>query len=112
MCRDCQHARYVARREADPEYLAKTKTAYRQRKYGLTPEAFDAMVIAQQGLCPICGEVPQMTERGMWHVDHDHVTGKVRALLCGNCNRGLGSFKDNPAALQSAIYYLALHEVS
>jgi len=39
-------------------------------------------------------------------IDHDHETGKVRGILCVNCNLGLGSFKDNPKVLKNAINYL------
>lgn len=85
-------------------------------KYGLTPESYDAMVDAQKGQCLICKRVPE----GRWfrnrthqamalHVDHDHATGKVRGLLCSECNNGLGCFKDNPALLRKAIAYLRKH---
>jgi hypothetical protein len=54
-------------------------------------------------MCAICHSAPAA------HVDHDHATGKVRALLCFNCNGGLGQFKDNPEALHAAAYYVAFH---
>ena len=61
------------------------------------------MLEEQAGLCAICKTAPAV------HVDHDHATGAVRALLCFNCNGGLGQFKDSPEALHAAAYYVAFH---
>ncbi len=71
-------------------------------RYGITRDDFYALLAAQQGVCAICGGV----ESQRLHVDHDHTTGAVRGLLCGPCNRGLGSFRDNPRSLQAAVTYL------
>ena len=80
--------------------------ANRRSKYGLTPEAFDALYVAQGGLCGIrhCGE--PLTE-----IDHDHsktkgTAGFVRGLLCRPCNFGLGNFRDDPELLRAAADYL------
>lgn len=70
-------------------------------KYGLTQDDYDALVIAQDGLCAIC-RAPQES----LCVDHCHETGEVRGLLCKLCNCGLGYFRDDPSALQAAIEYL------
>ncbi len=58
------------------------------------------MVVAQRGVCAIC-LVP-----GPEHVDHDHKTGRVRAILCFNCNGGPGQFKDRPELLRRGADYL------
>ncbi len=65
----------------------------------------------QEGLCAICknpetslGSTKIKAKR--LAVDHDHITGKIRGLLCQRCNCGLGSFKDNPDLLKGAIEYL------
>ena len=61
------------------------------------------MLGRQDGLCAICRSAPAA------HVDHDHETGAVRALLCFNCNGGLGQFKDDPLLLQLAAAYVEGH---
>jgi hypothetical protein len=67
---------------------------------------FDDMLHSQHGMCAICGASPDAEQYGVLAVDHCHTTGKVRGLLCANCNNGLGRFKDNPEALEAAAAYL------
>ncbi|WP_324605595.1 endonuclease VII domain-containing protein [Streptomyces niger] len=66
----------------------------------MTEAERDALIKEQFGICPIC-LVPVPV-----HVDHDHKTGKVRGVLCFNCNSGLGKFQDDPDVLRRAIAYL------
>lgn len=61
------------------------------------------MLEDQRGLCVICRAAPAE------HVDHDHATGAVRALLCFNCNGGLGQFRDDPFLLHMAAFYVEHH---
>jgi hypothetical protein len=70
-------------------------------RYGIGADDFDRMVAEQGGLCAIC-ERPDPE-----HVDHDHVTGEVRGILCFNCNGGLGQFRDDVESLVRAAEYLA-----
>lgn len=80
--------------------------------YGCTARQFDAMFAAQDGKCAICRSLETTTHKGRLRklsVDHDHSTGKIRALLCGACNTGLGSFEYNPNVLEAAITYLQNH---
>src|ERR1041384_916466 len=77
--------------------------AERRLAYGLNLEEFNAMVKAQNGRCAICNEIP--TGRG-FHVDHCHLTGVIRGLLCRGCNLALGNMKDDPARLMRAANYL------
>lgn len=75
--------------------------------YGLTVEEYENMLERQGGVCAICGSGEWGgTKHRVPHVDHDHETGKVRGLLCGDCNFGLGKFKDDPDRLRAAISYL------
>ncbi len=75
-----------------------------KRKYDLTVDEYTDMLRTQHGVCAICGDPPP--ENRNLHVDHDHKTGKVRALLCTRCNAGLGMFRDEPMLLARAIAYL------
>src|SRR5918992_2105889 len=76
------------------------------RKYGLTLLDYDEMVKTQDGRCRICGTTDSGIAGEVWAVDHDHVTNRVRALLCSACNAGLGLFGDGPARLRAAADYL------
>lgn len=100
---DCKKVVVSARwRARAPHYM-------RQYLYGITGEEYEAMLAAQNGCCAICESSEWSGKDRAPHVDHDHVTGKVRALLCGNCNNGLGNFGDDPARLRAAAEYLERH---
>jgi len=78
-------------------------------QYGLTPDAYRAMLATQGGLCAICGEAPPpdgVRAASRLHVDHDHSTGVVRALLCTRCNQGIGYMRDRPDLLRLAAEYI------
>jgi len=78
-----------------------------KRKYRLTTEERAEMIEEQQGSCEICGEF----HGDNLFVDHDHETGRVRAMLCRHCNSDLGFFKDDPELLQIAFAYLRSYAV-
>lgn len=78
---------------------------YRLRTYGITKEQFDKMLEAQHGVCAICHTEWGVGRKGPF-IDHDHITGAVRGLLCNSCNTGIGLLKDDPVIMQSAITYL------
>jgi hypothetical protein len=81
------------------------RNAFLKRTYGIDAEQYDALLSAQGFKCLICStETPG--GKGHFHVDHCHADGRIRGLLCHNCNVGLGNFKDNPATLTRAIEYL------
>lgn len=100
ICLECQRDWQKSARKRDPaEFAARA----RRKLYGLTPEAFEEMLSAQNNLCSICHD--PFNEKGP-HVDHDHTTGAVRGLLCGHCNLMLGHARDNVETLTRAIEYL------
>lgn len=77
--------------------------------YGITlVENLQQMIDAQSGKCAICGEVLQRGQ-GL-AIDHDHISGELREVLCSTCNVGLGFFKDNSAVLRSAADYIDKHK--
>jgi hypothetical protein len=83
----------------------KYKDATLRRLYGITLEQHGAMLLTQNGACAICHSTTP-DNNGGWNVDHCHITGAVRGLLCNGCNVGLGHFNDNPEALEAAAAYL------
>lgn len=120
-------------REANPEYASKASRAWRERnperaaaydtdgkagkreshlrrKFGITSADVEAMAARQRGECACCASpLPPRTGKGRgYRVDHNHATGKVRGLLCRQCNVSLGLLKENPATLYQMAAYLEL----
>lgn len=106
-CKECTSAYHKVNR---PKYAGGVSRKYSLKKnFGITPEQYDQMLISQGGRCKICGGSESAS--GRWDsnflcVDHDHVTGEIRGLLCHPCNTGLGFFKDDTGRLEAAINYL------
>jgi hypothetical protein len=89
-----------------PEIERKFKNLSLKKQFNITIEDYEKMLDLQAGVCYICkGEETSVRNRRL-AVDHDHVTGKIRGLLCSNCNRALGLFKDNKELLLAAAQYL------
>jgi hypothetical protein len=90
------------------------KNAHLKRKYNITLEDYNKMLDEQNGVCSICkdSETKIFKKTGKvtdLAVDHCHSTGKVRGLLCWNCNTSIGKMKDSVELLQNAIEYLKKH---
>lgn len=75
-----------------------------KKAYGVTTEQKNHLIALQNNACAIC-EI-ELNNPKYINVDHCHTTGKVRGILCHNCNFGLGQFKDNKKLLEAAIDYL------
>ncbi len=91
----------------------KDKSIHRRRNlkrtYNITLDEYDRLFEVQNGVCAICGKKETRRNKyNVWHlaVDHSHESGKVRGLLCGNCNSMLGFVKDKPDLLLKAYFYL------
>jgi hypothetical protein len=101
-CKPCHNVRGRAAKDK----VGGSRTYHLRRRYGITARDADAMLEEQGGSCAICRIEPAA------HVDHDHATGAVRALLCFGCNGGLGQFKDDPEVLRAAACYVERHRAS
>lgn len=87
-----------------------------KRLYGISLEDYEKILVSQNGVCYIClGLEPTKTRTGKegkrLAVDHDHKTGKIRGLLCSQCNKLLGNAKDSIEILEKCIEYLKKHKV-
>lgn len=86
------------------------KNSYYQRVYGITEAEYEAMKKEQNNKCKICDSegftIGKNGHTEKLAVDHDHVTGKIRGLLCHNCNRALGLLQDNVDVILKAAEYL------
>lgn len=114
-CKPCMAAFSRTRYESDTPRLLKLGKDYRaansgkrmaaqiKARFGLSIAEFNAILQAQGHVCAICKRPPN---RKRLHIDHDHVTGIVRGLLCFRCNMALGYFGDNPDALRAGAEYL------
>lgn len=76
-------------------------------KYGLTPDDYEEMLGLQDYRCIICTDFFTLKNRP--NIDHNHTTGKVRGLLCNQCNRGIGHLDESIENLARAITYLEAH---
>lgn len=100
ICKLCKQEKYKVNRK-------KNDLNYRFKKFGLTHEDYLNLLEKQNRKCAICGKTHNLEQYRTFNIDHDHLTGKVRGLLCNNCNTGLGLFKDDISRLQIAIKYLS-----
>lgn len=82
------------------------RLSQRMKKYGISAEDYYKLLEKQEQKCAICGAEIGDSNGNRLYVDHDHKTGKVRGLLCANCNFGIGSLKDDVEILKKAILYL------
>jgi len=91
--------------EAKKQHKLNGRNTWLQQQYGIDLDTYNKMLFEQNGCCAICG-LHHSEENKALAVDHCHTTGKVRGLLCINCNHMLGKAKDNVETLKAAIKYL------
>ena len=95
-------------------YYERIDKSFRRNKqlidmYGITLDEYNQMFAEQEGKCLICGR-HQSEFKNALGVDHDHVTGEIRGLLCTHCNNALGCVNDNIDLLYKLIEYLKINE--
>lgn len=95
LCKPCSHKR-------GKEY---NQSVYRYSRHGITKEKFEKLLEDQNHKCLICNTL--VDEKS--HIDHCHKSGKIRGILCGRCNKGLGQFGDDIQLMKNAIKYLQIY---
>ena len=114
-CKECDNIAKKAWSKNNPE---KAYSSMRQNnlktKYKVDLDWYEKQFKKQDFKCAICETKENIVVGSKnalnFAVDHDHETGKVRGLLCNQCNRALGMFKDNLDVLKKAISYLKKHK--
>jgi len=116
-CQPCNRARAERFRKANPEIASSRTAAWQRRnpdagrnarylrKYGISLPEYLRLVREQEGCCAGCGAEPFLGDKNL-DVDHDHKTGKVRGLLCGDCNRAVGLLQDSSVVASRIVKYL------
>lgn len=110
-CKNCKNAAARQWRKDNPEnverHLVRMRARTKERRYGITQEQFDQMLLDQNNKCKICSN--NFKNSKDTHIDHCHSTNKVRGLLCNGCNMALGQFEDNTDIMSMAIKYLQIY---
>ncbi len=106
LCKRCSNDNRNLRRHNNPEMV---KDECLRKAFGISFADYKAMLLQQRGVCAICKKPETATFKGrLTHlsVDHNHLTGQVRGLLCRDCNSALGFLQDDIDKLQCATNYL------
>ena len=117
--REKNKERLKAYREKNKEKIRAYTKKYKEkhyanqlkRLYGIGLHEYNLMLTEQKGKCACCGIHRNELTRN-FAVDHDHDTGLIRGLLCGNCNTAIGKLGDNIEGLMRALNYLEKHELT
>lgn len=107
-CAQCYHLSPKQRQYREDYANSNRRRDQLKHHYGITIEQYDAMLAKQNGVCAICQNPPRGKMKRL-SVDHDHITGAVRGLLCITCNRTVG-YLDNATWADSATQYLQAHK--
>lgn len=101
----CKQCRALGRKD-DP---VTAKDRLLRWKFGIGLDEYEAMLSAQGGGCAACGATTLQARRRYLDVDHDHQSGRVRALLCSPCNTALGLLREDPTRIEKLRAYAMRH---
>lgn len=107
----CKECKRVYRKKHYQGQEEKKRIWFLRRNYDITIEQYESMLVAQGGVCAICRQPETHRDwrsgKVMWlAVDHDHLTGVIRGLLCNRCNSAIGYLDEQPERLVNAMEYL------
>lgn len=97
-CKAC-HQGYGREWKRSEAGKLKQKRDWLKRDFGITPEDYERLLERCDHRCLACGSQKQL------HIDHDHATGRIRGILCGNCNRALGLLRDDAIRISQLLEY-------
>lgn len=108
-CKECMRdtgTRARVWRTENPEKADTIITRCRAKRFGLTLEAYSALILEYGQSCNVCGASNTSSFHRRLSLDHDHKTNELRGFLCGDCNHALGNVKDSVERLEGLINYL------
>ena len=110
LCKQCYKENEINWKINNPDaYKESCRRRNLKKKFGITLEEYETLYLSQQGKCACCGiEKPNTGINGLV-VDHCHITGKVRELLCTQCNTALGLLKEDEFIIDSLLDYVRKH---
>lgn len=97
-----RNPQYAARRKVDQPL--RRRDNWFKRKYGISLDDYTQLLLAQGGGCALCGKTNKL------NLDHSHLSGVVRGILCSTCNMAIGNLGDSAEGLNRALQYLLLTE--
>lgn len=103
ICKSCANDRQNEYNSRNPDKVHKRNN---EKRYGITYEEYRLLLSNQNNVCAICSSSEKSSYKKNLSIDHCHTTGKIRGLLCSECNIGLGKFKDDVNLLEKAKEYL------
>lgn len=104
-CKPCHSAKVSRFQKENPE---RWRNRHYKREYGIDLNTYNTMLTTQNNQCKICGRSDSQVGHNL-KVDHCHVTGSVRGLLCSDCNLAIGLFHEKPETIESALRYLEIN---